>query len=462
MAGGSVFQVGEDIEFYKVVVLLSALATCLLVFEGALHHLEHHLERHDKYQHMLKKVYRELMILGLLSFIIKMLTEVGGIDGYSGTMLAFQVADLIIFILAIVLVIQAIWVLLLLRGHNKRADRAELVTTQDLVDVLKALNSTRSNWCCGGKVPHHDLLKKECKDKSVLAVILNSVAQEEASAWQNEAADTALDAMNKIHAEHEDFEHERKAARRGLLKGDAGLQLVATCLRNVPRVCCCRKRLTRRPTGVQPESPDINLLYFSRKAWHVVVMFITILNGFFVALLVQGAVYSFDEIYDQVGVIPVIMIPLPLMLNEIFLQKSIFRDFVLICSIIRLDASTLGETVNHFSEMVELRSEFATSLLRCLKEGGLTIGDLEKTLQSRDLRKSGLIEISKLRAVLVSFGFYLTRFRFNSVIKLLFELQGTKVEYAQLIQLVTLIQQEHSLESGHWSRFSELLYNDVV
>ncbi|KAE9276706.1 hypothetical protein PF008_g29028, partial [Phytophthora fragariae] len=108
MAGGSVFQVGKDVELFRVVVVLSGLAICLLVFEAALHHLEHHLARHDKYQHMLKKVYRELMILGLLSFIIKMLTEVGGIDGYSGTMLAFQVADLIIFILAISLVLQAL------------------------------------------------------------------------------------------------------------------------------------------------------------------------------------------------------------------------------------------------------------------------------------------------------------------------------------------------------------------
>ncbi|KAF4039922.1 Mlo family [Phytophthora infestans] len=93
MAGGSVFHVGEDVALYQVVVVLNALAICLLIFEAALHHLEHHVLAHnDKYQHMVKKVYRELMILGLLSFIIKILTEVGGIDGYSGTMLAFQVA----------------------------------------------------------------------------------------------------------------------------------------------------------------------------------------------------------------------------------------------------------------------------------------------------------------------------------------------------------------------------------
>ncbi|RAW21216.1 hypothetical protein PC110_g22340, partial [Phytophthora cactorum] len=155
MAGGSVFHLGEDVALYEVVVVLNALAICLLVFEAALHYLEHHLLAHnDKYQHMLKKVYRELMILGLLSFIIKMLTEVGGIDGYSGTMLAFQVADLIIFILAITLVLQAINVLLLLRGYNKRSDRAELITTQDLVDPL---NSSEA----GGKQSKGNLFKKD-------------------------------------------------------------------------------------------------------------------------------------------------------------------------------------------------------------------------------------------------------------------------------------------------------------
>ncbi|KAG6620005.1 ATP-dependent RNA helicase dbp4 [Phytophthora cinnamomi] len=557
MAGGSVFQVGKDVELIQVVVLLSGLAICLLVFEAALHHLEHHLARHDKYQHMLKKVYRELMILGLLSFIIKMLTEVGGIDGYSGTMLAFQVADLIIFILAITLVIQAIWVLVLLRGHNKRADRAELITTQDLVDALNSADNMNSSWCCGGKRPSGDLLKKEIvqhrllrhlflrrfglpqlfpfskyvrraqannivhmievepsmwllllgmawafsavvriledfevemryelietlmafawvlvllhilvllyfrwcvrrlltiagysKDKAVLAENLSAVAEEEASIWQSEAADSALDVMNRIHADHEEMEHERKASRRGLLKSDAGLQLVATCFRNVPRICCCKKRSEPRPSGVQPGSPDVALRFFSRKAWHVVVMFLMILNGFFVALLVQGAVYSFDEIYDKVGIFPVILIPLPLMLNGLFLQKSIFRDFVLISSVIRIDASTLGEVVQHFSEIVELRSEFATSLIQCLKEGGFTFADLEKALQSCDRGMTGFVDVDKLRTVLASFGFHLTRFRFNSVVKLLFELQGTRVEYAQLLQLVALIQQDQCLEDG--------------
>ncbi|GMF49308.1 unnamed protein product [Phytophthora fragariaefolia] len=556
MAGGSVFQVGEDVDLFKVVVVLSALAICLLVFETALHHLEHHLARHDKYQHMLKKVYRELMILGLLSFIIKMLTEVGGIDGYSGIMLAFQVADLIIFILAITLVIQAIWVLVLLRRHNKQADHAELITTQDLVDVLDSSGDTKSTCCCASGATNDKLFKTEIvqhrmlrhlflgrfglpqlfpfskyvrraqannivhmievepsmwllllgmawafsavvqilenfevelryelietlmafawvlvllhllvllyfrwcvrrllriagysEDKAVLAKNLRIVAEEEASSWQSEGADSALDIMSQIHAQHEEIEDQRKAGARGLLKSDAGLQLVVSFFRKVFHICCCTKQAAPL-NGVQPGSPDISLRFFSHTAWHVAVMFMVILNGFFVALLVQGAVYNFDEIYNQVGLFPVILIPLPLLINGMFLQKDIFRDFVLISSVLRVDAGTLGEVVHHFSEIVELRSEFATSLIHCLKVGGLTIADLEKALQSHDLGMTGFIEIAKLRTTLASFGFHLTRFRFNSVIKLLFELQGTAVEYSQLIQLVTLIQQEQSLEDG--------------
>lgn len=179
------------------------------------------------------------------------------------------------------------------------------------------------------------------KEKAVLAENLNAVAEQEASAWQSEAADSALDNMNRIHAEHEELEHEHKAEHRGILRSDAGLQLVASCLRNVPRILC-KKRSVSGPGGVQPGSPDVSLQGFSRKIWHVVVMFMTILNGFFVALMVQGAVYSFDEINDKVGIIPVILIPLPLLINGLLLQKSIFRAFVLICSVIRIDAGTLG------------------------------------------------------------------------------------------------------------------------
>ncbi|KAI9996928.1 hypothetical protein PInf_000195 [Phytophthora infestans] len=433
MAGGSVFHVGEDVALYQVVVVLNALAICLLIFEAALHHLEHHVLAHnDKYQHMVKKVYRELMILGLLSFIIKILTEVGGIDGYSGTMLAFQAFSAVEQIL----------------GDFEVEMRYELIET--LMAFAWALVVFHIFVMLYFRFCLRRLLSVagSSKDKSVLAVNLSKIANEEANAWQNEAAESALDAMIRTHEQHEEMEHERRARRRGILKDDVGFQLVATCFRHVSRALSSKKHPEPRQTGVMPGSPDIHLPLFSRKAWHVAVMFMMILNGFFVALLVMGAVYCFDEIYHQVGIFPVILIPVPLVLNSPIFLKSIFRDFVLICSILHIDASTLGEVVGHFSETVELRSEFASSLLQCLKRSGHSIADLDKALQSHDLHSSGFIDVDKLRTVLASFGFHLARFRLNSVVKLLFELQGTSVEYAQLVQLVTLIQQEYCAEES--------------
>ncbi|CAH0516004.1 unnamed protein product [Peronospora belbahrii] len=468
---------------------------------------------------MLKKVYRELMILGLLSFIIKMLTEVGGMDTYDDLVLALQVADLIIFILAIMLIIQAIIVLILLRRHNKRVDLAELVSTADMVEVMSMPDKTTMtsrgkqlspdlfqdnavkhrilrhlfirrfglpylfpvskylrraqvnnivhtievepsmwllvlamSWAFTGVIQileehkfnlRYDLivalmafawllvLTNVCvmlyfhhcvnrllaiggysTSETVLLGNLSRLAEEEATAWESEAADDVLDTLNRLHAYHEDIENEREAEKHGILKGDAGFELIASCFRNMVGGFKSKERRGQQ-TGVEPDSP--------------------------------GAVYSFDDIYDEVGIFPVIAIPLPLIMNAFVFQKCIFRDFVLVSTIIRMDASVLGEVVNHFSEIVELRSEFATVLLQCMKEHRRSIAGLEKALKSQDLRHTGLIDVNKLRTVLASFGFRLTRFKFSSVIKLMFDLRGTSVEYAQLIQLVSLMQQEFGM-----------------
>ncbi|KAG3108461.1 hypothetical protein PI125_g11809 [Phytophthora idaei] len=564
MGGGSLFQVGEAVEFWRVLVHLSILAFCLVFFEAALHHVEHKLSRYDKYQHMLRKAYRELMILGLLSLGLKLLKEMPGIHADSKTMLAFQVADLTIFILALALILQAIIVFSQLRKHNKVADRTELITAQDLVDAIsppagtpptaaqtqvnaskwfsksttgfekevverrllrhlflrrfglpqlfpfsKYLRRAQANqishmievepsmWVlllavawgiCGAlgslkeldfELPEgHELVEvfvvfawglvvvhiavllyfRSCvrqlltaagysDNEPTLVDNLRVIAEEETAAWRNEAADNALDTMNRVQEELEEIEDHRNAERHVLLRKDVGLQLMATCCRKINQMGDPKLRTGRAPSGVQSGTPDIHIRFFSRKAWHVGVMFLLILNGFFIALLIQCAVYDLDDIYEEFGLAPAIMVPLPLILNTFVFQQRMFRYFVIVCSILRVDANTLGEVVNHFSEIVELRSEFATSLLDCLKEGDYTLIDLRRELHAYDPRQSGLVDVDKLRGVLSAFGFRLTRFRFNSVAMMLFELNGTKVEYGQLLRLLTLAQQEAQSEN---------------
>ncbi|KAG7394553.1 hypothetical protein PHYBOEH_005007 [Phytophthora boehmeriae] len=569
MGGGSLFQVGEAVEFWRVLAHLSILAFCLLIFEGALHHIEHKLSRYDKYQHMLRKAYRELMVLGLLSLGLKLLKEVPGIHADSKTMLAFQVADLSIFILALALILQSICVFMQLRRHNNLADRTELVTAQDIVDALstapanEAVGSNRFNWFCSSnkgaykpfeeeiierrllrhlflrrfglpqlfpfskylrrgqanQISHmievepsmwllllavawgmcgvvallgemdvdmpegHELVEvlvvfawmlvalhilvlvyfRSCTkqllniagysdNQVVLVANLMAIAEEERAAWLDEAADKALDTMNRVQEEQEEIEEYRNAQRHALLQKDVGLQLVATCCRNIRQQNITKDRTDRVMSFVQSGSPDIHIRFFSRKAWHVGVMFLLILNGFFIALFVQCAVYDIDDIYDEFGLLAAVMVPLPLAINTLCLQQSIFRHFVMICSILRVDSTTLGEVVNHFSEIVELRSEFASSLVQCLKDGGFTASDLRTELRGHDTRDTGLIDLDSLRSVLAAFGFKLTRFRFNSVAKLLFELESGKVEYGQLLRLIMLSQQDTFAENGAGSQ----------
>ncbi|KAG7380326.1 hypothetical protein PHYPSEUDO_007298 [Phytophthora pseudosyringae] len=68
-------------------------------------------------------------------------------------------------------------------------------------------------------------------------------------------------------------------------------------------------------------------------------------------------------------------------------------------------------------------------------------------LKARDRRSSGSIEVDDLRDVLSKFGFRLTRFRFNSVVKLLFELEGATVAYAHVVRLVLMAQNKNLFET---------------
>ncbi|KAI9996913.1 hypothetical protein PInf_000180 [Phytophthora infestans] len=547
MAGGSLFQVGEDVEFWRVLIHLSILAFCLVLFERALHKLEHKFPPSEKYQHMLKKAYRELMVLGLISLGLKILKEIPDIDSYGKTMLAFQVADLTIFLLALALIVQSTGVFLLLRNQNDRAERAELITTQDLINSVNGSNGAdkamptffQTLFCCGRsakkrannrelvelrllrrlflhrfglpqlfpyskylsraqahQIAHmievepamwivllivawaicglleilktldtdmpesHELVEsfmmfawvllllhvmvclyfRSCihhllhsaafsNDKATLAANLSVIAEEEAEAWKNEEADKALEIMGCIQEHHEELELQRERNKR------AGVGHLN------------KRRSSLAEEGVVPGSPTIEIRFFSHKGWHIGVMLLLILNGFLITLFVQCAFYDMDDIYEDFGTLPTVMVPLPLVLNAVILQRHIFYDFVVVSNTLRIDSHTLSDVVENFSEVVHIRSEFATTLLNHIDQQELTIVDLQAELKARDRTSSGFIDVDDLREVLSKFGFRLTRYRFNSVVKLLFELEGTTVAYSHVVRLVLMAQNENLFET---------------
>ncbi|KAI9922598.1 hypothetical protein PsorP6_001857 [Peronosclerospora sorghi] len=569
MGGGSLFQVGKDVEFWRVLVQLSILAFCLVFVEGALHKLEHKFPPSEKYQHMLKKAYRELMVLGLISLGLKILKEIPTFNSYSKTMLAFQVADLTIFLLALMLIVQCITVFLLLQSQNDRAERAELVTTQDLANLVanpKASQSLVPSFCatlfCCGKSANLKRNKKELielrllrrlflrrfglpqlfpfskyinraqvnqiafmievepsmwvvlllvawsifgllellkkldtnlpeshelvesfmlfgwlllllntlvffyfrtcvnhllqaaafsTDKATLVANLSAIAEEEAEAWRVEEADKALIAMCCIQEHHEELESLRRR------------QQVA----EPPQVLGENDTSRNSFSGVDPDSPVIKISFFSYKSWHVVVMLLFVLNGFLITLFVQCTLYDLGNIYEDFGTVATIMIPLPLFINAFVLQRHIFYDFVVVSNILRIDSHTLSAVVENFSEVVRLRSEFATTVLQHLNHQELTIADLEAELQAQDRSCTGYITVDDLRDVLSKFGFRLTRFRFNTVVKMLFELKDMTVRYDQVIRLISMAQNENLGETTTTSvqphpllRPSVMMYDD--
>lgn len=144
MGESPLFRVGDDVELWLMLFNLTVLALAVTAFEKALHALEKRLERFPKYHQMITKIYRELMILGILGLAIKMLKEAGLIKETSPETIAFVSADLTLFFLALALVFQAITIFMQLRWENKHMATLELLGSEELYVRAAAYERKRS------------------------------------------------------------------------------------------------------------------------------------------------------------------------------------------------------------------------------------------------------------------------------------------------------------------------------
>ncbi|TMW60946.1 hypothetical protein Poli38472_000988 [Pythium oligandrum] len=141
MAGGdnsgSLFRIGDNVELSRVLGHISVLVVFVIVLEQGLHRLGHHVKRYPKYNEMMSKIYGELMILGLIGLGIKIAKEVAHLDPYSKNMIAVQAADILVFVLALLLILQAISIFLQLRYKNIQIDKAELLSSSRLLEEFE-------------------------------------------------------------------------------------------------------------------------------------------------------------------------------------------------------------------------------------------------------------------------------------------------------------------------------------
>ena len=117
MAAGSAFHVAAETSLQGVLEFLSLLVVSLAVLEFILSKIEKKAKGRKVYSEMLAKVYRELMILGMVSFSSVVAAEIG-LDKSSAAFLEFESAHIMIFFTALLLTLQAICIYFTLRYIN--------------------------------------------------------------------------------------------------------------------------------------------------------------------------------------------------------------------------------------------------------------------------------------------------------------------------------------------------------
>lgn len=126
--------------------LIVALVVFALLFELILHRIEKWVfKRHPHVQTILRNLYRELMILGVVSFGFIIYQFAG--DPSNDALLTFEVAHIFIFLFALfhsVTVSVTIFISLRLSNHWKKMEKMELVNYLEVKEKYKKLNERRN------------------------------------------------------------------------------------------------------------------------------------------------------------------------------------------------------------------------------------------------------------------------------------------------------------------------------
>ncbi|CAM9894396.1 unnamed protein product, partial [Chrysoparadoxa australica] len=137
----SVFGLGSSLSIDSSTAALVGTVLFTIVFEVSTHHLEHRVEG-TPYMAMLSKIYKELMIMGCISFAVFMLVQLGGV-GHTQAFFAFEFAHIIVFFTAMFYVLQATFLMLI----SYRLKGLYSVATKAPVHRLVALASqARQSW----------------------------------------------------------------------------------------------------------------------------------------------------------------------------------------------------------------------------------------------------------------------------------------------------------------------------
>lgn len=576
----SLFQIGDKIEIWRVMSMLFVLVFVVIAIEQSMHFIESKAGPYPKYHEMLRKIYRELMVLGLISISIKFVCELGSFQEGNHNVLAFEAADLTVFIVALILICQAIRIFFWLRTANHRMDRDEVFTARDILDIAmdqsawrRSENKIRNSWLwlhdriwCRRhtldtftparfrqiiqmRTLRHFFLRKyglpelfpfakylkRVQDNQIshlievelstwvlfllLLFVVNFAARElqlldhesESVAIMNAfsiltlillgghsvvlhylkfslkqinlaAGYTSVQNSREWLQELAKIEHRHHLAEKEATNVIEAMQHVEgeqeahymnqpnfwnASMWTLLRLHCCKRKESRKEidelqTSIDcddlPPRPELTIKYFQPGLWHYIVKVLLMINGFFCALFFQLIMHRLVRNYRLIGVTELVG-PLPLLINMLCIQPSMFRHLVLVSSVFQVDVVALNQVITEFGEMVAARADFVNNLRHYLQESDRSITDVQGAFQQMDPEHTGVISITSLRQILISFGLHYTTLCFNRLAKIVFRVRKDQVEYSIIERLLRLVEEK---EDEYAMRTKETVSDDFL
>ncbi|OQS02226.1 hypothetical protein THRCLA_05382 [Thraustotheca clavata] len=128
------FHAGLELSVNGTIYAFMAAVLFVVLFKSGLQIVERYTVHHTKYFILLNKMYKELMVSGLITFTSNRLSQFGVVRQDSPEYNAWEVADDMIFFFAISLAVQSVIMFWRLQARNLVLDKLSLMTSQELYD----------------------------------------------------------------------------------------------------------------------------------------------------------------------------------------------------------------------------------------------------------------------------------------------------------------------------------------
>ncbi|CAM9741303.1 unnamed protein product [Chrysoparadoxa australica] len=119
--GHNIFNLAGQLDVLQASLCFMVLIGVTVVFEFIVEKLEEALHEAEHYRAMLDKVFKELALLGLISFIVFVFETTGALQAVGGDswLLSFEYAHILLFFVAMAYVLQALMLMLLVVRSDK-------------------------------------------------------------------------------------------------------------------------------------------------------------------------------------------------------------------------------------------------------------------------------------------------------------------------------------------------------